>query len=492
MYNVKSIDHKGIEYASKSEMCKHYGIRRSTFERRIEKGMSLKDALTTPINKVGCRAKKCVDHLGSEYLSEAKMCEHYNINFYTYRERIQKGYSIERALTEPLMEQGLLFKNECFDHLGKKYNSEKEMAMAYGIEPYIFAMRKYNGWDVRRALTTPVRGTKIYDHLGNEYDNVEKMCSVYNIEPKLYHDRLHKGWSLEKSLTTQKRNTLCEDHLGNKYRSMDEMAHKYGLCATTIKNRLKKGLTLKEALTMEYSYVCYDHLGNKYDSLQKMCEAYGISFGVYKYRLKKGMSIKEALTYQRKSPVSKKVIKASCSDYHSTDCYDHLGNWYASKADMARAYGINPNTFRARLYSGMSIEKALTLKAPKKISNEEMKLSLVGTSQRMNCGLFATIIEYINNQNLIIEFEDGIKMKTSLREYKNGNVMHPYIKKGNFYGWKCKYNYISAGDSVYFCATELKTGKRDILTLHQIIEMYQQTHHLKGTECSSVCSGNKH
>lgn len=42
-------DHNGIEYPSKSRMCAAYNISKSLFDYRIHKGLSLKDALTTPV-----------------------------------------------------------------------------------------------------------------------------------------------------------------------------------------------------------------------------------------------------------------------------------------------------------------------------------------------------------------------------------------------------------------------------------------------------------
>lgn len=41
---------------------------------------------------------------------------------------------------------------------------------------------------------------------------------------------------------------------------------------------------------------------------------------------------------------------------------DHEGNQYNSIKDMAKSYNINTKTLYARIQSGWSIEKALTLK----------------------------------------------------------------------------------------------------------------------------------
>lgn len=47
--NTISKDHLGNVYPSIYAMCKHWGVRDSTFIHRIQKGMSIKKALTTPV-----------------------------------------------------------------------------------------------------------------------------------------------------------------------------------------------------------------------------------------------------------------------------------------------------------------------------------------------------------------------------------------------------------------------------------------------------------
>lgn len=53
----------------------------------------------------------------------------------------------------------------------------------------------------------------------------------------------------------------------------------------------------------------------------------------------------------------------------------------------------------------------------------------IGTKLRMNNGLAATVVEYVNSHNMDIQFEDGaIAYGVSWRDYKNGNVSHPILK----------------------------------------------------------------
>lgn len=53
----------------------------------------------------------------------------------------------------------------------------------------------------------------------------------------------------------------------------------------------------------------------------------------------------------------------------------------------------------------------------------------IGTKCRMNNGLTATVVNYINSHRMDIQFEDGvIAQNISWRDFKNGNVSHPILK----------------------------------------------------------------
>lgn len=456
-------DHKGTEYSSVSEMCKAYNIGRSTFQQRIQKGMSLEEALTAPLCKSSARANKCVDYLGNEYSSEAKMCEKYGINFFTYRERKMKGWSIEDCLTKSLADPSQRFSKECVDHKGNKYKSEADMAKAWGITPRILATRKSHGWTLEEALTTPLKDVSQTDHKGNVYPTLYAMCDAYGLSVSTYQRRKSAGWSLEKALTTPGRSTECQDHTGTSFSSFEKMAKAWGLSSGTVKARLERGWTLEEALTSKRNpgkksenngnpYVCHDHKGNEYPSQKAMCKAYGVSFGTFQKRIKKGMSIEEALTSRGPHAIQ-----------------DHLGNWYSCPKEMAKAYGVNSNTLISRLYHGIDVKTALTMETAEKTDAKAMKEMWEGVTRRMNCGLDATVKEYINRQKMIIRFEDGAYKVSDLRSFENGNVGHPELSHGKpFHGYKCKYLYEVNGE-VYYEAVDIKTEEKNVMTVKELI-----------------------
>lgn len=239
---------------------------------------------------------KCVDHLGNEFLSQAKMCEAWNISVLTYRGRLKKGLSQEEALTMPL------------------------------------------------------RDTSVYDHLGNKFPSELQMCKFYNIKLGTFHGRIKRGYSLEQALTevVVSNMQICEDHLGKTYNSINDMCAAYGLSHQLLKQRLDKGWTIEAALTTPAQELFYDHLGNAFSSKKEMCDHYGITVFTYRYREQNGMNLEEILTTSKNTYIDRYI------------CKDHLGNEYSSVKAMCEAWGVTPAMYTCRLNAGCDIETALT------------------------------------------------------------------------------------------------------------------------------------
>lgn len=101
--------------------------------------------------------KKCFDHEGIEYQSQAERAKAYGKSQVTVDTRLKRGWTLEEALTLKSGEKTLRFRKGCTcqDHLGKTYKSEKERAKAYGKEPSTVKYRLDNGWTLRAALSIP-------------------------------------------------------------------------------------------------------------------------------------------------------------------------------------------------------------------------------------------------------------------------------------------------------------------------------------------------
>lgn len=117
---------------------------------------------------------------------------------------------------------------------------------------------------------------------------------------------------------------------------------------------MEEALTKPIAKTFSFQEVT-DHLGNKYRSLSLMARTYGIKPITLRDRLERGWSIREALTTPVDTSNYRKTRKVS-----KIKVQDHLGNWYNSYYELAKAYGLSFSTLYGRVVKlKWSIEKAL-------------------------------------------------------------------------------------------------------------------------------------
>ena len=204
-------DHVGNEFKNQESMCKYWNVKACTVHRRLQRGWSLERALTEKAIKGRPKTTKIIkekfvtDHLGNRFKNITRMCEYYGITLNTYSNRIKNGWSLERTLTEKLHIRNCV---ESYDHLGNVYPSIDIMCSKYKICRHVYTERIKAGWSIERALTEPVKtqqSREFYmmtkDHLGNEYKSTSDMCKHYNIALNTFKRRIRKGWSLKNALT---------------------------------------------------------------------------------------------------------------------------------------------------------------------------------------------------------------------------------------------------------------------------------------------------
>lgn len=190
--NKKCKDHKGIEYKNERAMCRAYGTYYDTYIRRISRGMTKEEALTTRIERKQWN-EECEDHLGNKFTSIRKMCKYHDISYQTYLRRRDNGLSVEESLKLNKEDKTVT------DHLGNTYSNFKLMCNAYGRGYDTVKKRLADGWNLEDALTQSP--TQIIDHLNKVYKSENQMCKAYGINRTTFRQRLNKGWDLEKSLT---------------------------------------------------------------------------------------------------------------------------------------------------------------------------------------------------------------------------------------------------------------------------------------------------
>ncbi len=258
------------------------------------------------------------DHLGKEFKTDAEMCKHWNIRYELYRRRIYDGWLKESALTIP----DIKFNAESrTDHLGKEFKNEKEMCDYWNIAQCTYRARINTlKWSKEKAFTTPVRkrspkqiGTTT-DHLGEEFENNTEKCKYWKIHKDTYHHRKNtQNMTEEQALTLRGKRVSLEDrtdHLGKEFENILEMCNHWNINLHTYLGRIHGLKWPKEkALTYKVRKTEIvdrtDHLGREFKNGEKMCEYWKINYKTYRMRIKSKWSKEKALT----TPVRKRRSK---------------------------------------------------------------------------------------------------------------------------------------------------------------------------------------
>ena len=169
-------DHLGNGYPSVTAMCRAYGITKNVYCKRIRKGWTIEKALSPP--QPHTRPYKAPD--GTEYPSIAAMCRETGIPVPTVVFRITR-YGADSELVTA----GSAY--ETTDHLGNTYPNVKAMATAYGIDAKTYRDRIRRGYTKERALTEKpyeAKGNRAADFNGREFRDFKSMCLHWNVKPK--------------------------------------------------------------------------------------------------------------------------------------------------------------------------------------------------------------------------------------------------------------------------------------------------------------------
>ena len=87
-----------------SELCKKYNVSLRVFKERTNAGWSVDKALRTRYRKPQQNKHTVYGINNDKYKSEEDMCKAYGINRTTFKMRIKAGWGLEKALTTPVKE----------------------------------------------------------------------------------------------------------------------------------------------------------------------------------------------------------------------------------------------------------------------------------------------------------------------------------------------------------------------------------------------------
>ena len=119
-----------------------------------------------------------------------------DIDIRVLKSRLQRGWTIEKAFTEPLKRRTptVVYKTETYTFI--------ECEEKFGIPKEMIRARRKRGWDDKRIVETPPYSReKLIEYNGEQY-NVSQLSIILSLTESCIHKRLSLGWSHEKIINT--------------------------------------------------------------------------------------------------------------------------------------------------------------------------------------------------------------------------------------------------------------------------------------------------
>ena len=123
----------------------------------------------------------------------------------TLEERIRAGWTAERALTVPVK------KSKMYKYKGIE-GTAKEIAEELGLSYIMLYERLRKGSSVEEAVEKP-KQVRMYE-LNGKVQRIVEWAKEYGFPRNLVYDRIRNGWSIEKALTVPKNLKIANELLG--------------------------------------------------------------------------------------------------------------------------------------------------------------------------------------------------------------------------------------------------------------------------------------
>ncbi len=267
----KPITFKGKPFESTAALARHYGISYKTLHARLQSGWTLERAVDEPIGTL-------VTFRGKPFKSDSALARHYGISPSNLHSRLAMGWPLEQALgleTRPKQTRNAAIKVEFG---GETFESMTDLAAHYGVKAPTFCVRRKAGWTLEQALGVEPRPKRTgstaikVTYNGKTFDSMIDMANHYDVKDQTLHNRLKRGWPLDLALSLppqqEQADSVEVDCDGNSFPTIVDFAMHYGKEVTITGQRLRYGWTPEQAVDLEPPPPKYrDENGNARDHL---------------------------------------------------------------------------------------------------------------------------------------------------------------------------------------------------------------------------------
>lgn len=135
-----SVEVFGETYSCVGEAIEKYGLYPSSVYKRLGKGQSLEEIITSVL-------KRRITYKNKEYPNPTSLARAYNVEPHLFLARLKKGKSVEEALTD----ERLCFENK-YIYQGKGYRSLNELAKYIGVNICTLSRKFNKGASLKEAV----------------------------------------------------------------------------------------------------------------------------------------------------------------------------------------------------------------------------------------------------------------------------------------------------------------------------------------------------
>lgn len=194
-----NIELHGKTYDSYAKLSEDYNLPINSIYKGLSRGLNLEEVVTN----YKPRNKEVKDHLGNSFKSIRDMCRFWNTTEHVYHQRVVAGMSVKDALTLPLQKGCNRYNRVYTDFNGNTFTTMQSMCDFHGVNISTLHRHMKEGKTLEEALKYLVENSKVYDHLGNSFSSYNSMAKHYGLKGITLRHRLKRGWSLEKALTVK-------------------------------------------------------------------------------------------------------------------------------------------------------------------------------------------------------------------------------------------------------------------------------------------------
>lgn len=255
---------EGITYPDLVSVAKAYGILLGRVCKRYSKGRRGDDLIPLKLRKSYVPEKdvnlKFI--VGDRRFKSARSaCKELGVKYTTYNKRIQNGWTIAQALElEPRIDgrekkrlgfqrQKLVIPPLLAD--GVLYQTFSALARAYGMKDYTVRQRIMDyGYTPEEAVKLKGKGKAITVN-GIVYPSKSEAARVFGLTESDVQSRLDQGYTPEEAVgLVRKLKSSSFTYKDKIYNSWKELGEEYQILGTTLRDRVMKGMSIDEAIAV--------------------------------------------------------------------------------------------------------------------------------------------------------------------------------------------------------------------------------------------------